>query len=99
MDMKLTKQDSLKEVDKEELWYADALLHYCYHKVKMQGQSMEGWSPDEMLKYHLDVLRELQSRELKHFVRDDELDKDSMCFLKDCASIYLSDEAATKDGA
>lgn len=88
--MKLDKNRNPKDMDNEALWYDDAILHYRYLKAKLEGQKYEGWSLEDFVNYHVRILQELKRKGLKHFDRDDDLDKDSKPFLKEYAPVHSS---------
>ncbi len=90
--VKLDKNRNPKDMDKEALWYDDAILHYRYQKAKLEGQKYEGWSLEDFVNYHVLIIQELKRRGLKHLDRGDELDKDSKPFLKEYAPVHPSGE-------
>jgi len=88
--LKLDKNRKPAGMDREALWYDDAILHYRYHKAKVEGQKYESWSLEDFINYHVLIVQELKRRDLQHFDRNDELDRDSKPFLKQYAPVHPS---------
>ena len=87
---KLDRNRDPGKMDREALWYDDAILHYRYHKAKLEGQKYEGWSLEDFINYHVLIVKELRRRGLQHFDRNDELDRDSKPLLKQYAPVHPS---------
>ncbi len=87
---KLDKNRNPAEMDAEALWYDDAILHYRYAKVVREGQRYVGWTREDFVNYHALLLNELKARNLPHFDRGDELDRETEPFLKRYAEVHPS---------
>lgn len=98
MDLeKLDKDRDVREMPPEAFWYDDAILHYRYHRLKADKKKYEGWSAEDFVNLHARIVRERRRRNLAHFDRGDELDRDTKPFLKQYALVHPSEETRGRE--